>query len=230
MSAEKLDEMFALQEKLNSDTNGKEWKSGVSKNGKKINWTRCIYMECCEAIDSFAWKHWKDINKEPDWANLKIEVVDIWHFFLSLGIEEFVKDTVSPHEMMKNLPAYDKFVQDKCAEQPPEDELVIKKFEQLIHKLTLPAKNHFTTSINDFIELGMMIGMTLTQIHQLYIGKNCLNKLRQNHGYKEGKYVKIWNGKEDNVVMQSLLKKTPDITFDKLYINLENIYKRILHS
>ena len=59
MSVKKLEEMFALQERLNIETNGKEWKNGVSKNGKTINWTRCIYMECCEAIDSFPWKHWR---------------------------------------------------------------------------------------------------------------------------------------------------------------------------
>ena len=150
---------------------------------------------------------------------------------MSLGIAEFTKDTVKPVEMMKNLPSYDKFIKDESqniGDVPTE--LIIEKFEKLINKMTTPAKNHFTTSINDFLELGMMIGMTLSEIHKLYIGKNCLNRLRQNHGYKEGKYIKIWNGKEDNVVMQNLLQKTPDITFDKLYINLENIYKRIANS
>jgi len=29
--------------------------------------------------------------------------------------------------------------------------------------------------------------------------KNVLNTFRQNHGYKEGRYNKMWAGKEDNL-------------------------------
>jgi hypothetical protein len=35
-------------------------------------------MEAAEAIDSFNWKHWKDIEGEPDLDNAKVELVDIW--------------------------------------------------------------------------------------------------------------------------------------------------------
>ncbi len=40
-------------------------------------------------VDSFSWKHWKSINQEPDWDNLQIEVVDVWHFIMSLAIENY---------------------------------------------------------------------------------------------------------------------------------------------
>ena len=69
--------MFQLQAELNEVTNGDKWTAGVTKNGKTINWQRCIYMECAEMVDSFSWKHWKSIDKEPDWANHQIEVIDV---------------------------------------------------------------------------------------------------------------------------------------------------------
>jgi hypothetical protein len=30
------------------------------------------------------------------------------------------------------------------------------------------------------------------------VGKNVLNIFRQDHGYKSGSYINIWNGREDN--------------------------------
>ncbi len=49
--------MLKLQQKLNDETNGLNWENGYTKEGKLISWRRCIYMECAELIDSFAWKH-----------------------------------------------------------------------------------------------------------------------------------------------------------------------------
>ena len=84
--------MLQLQAQLNDATNGEKWTKGITKNGKTINWKRCIYMECAEMIDSFSWKHWKNINQEPDWDNLQIEVVDVWHFIMSLAIENYAQN------------------------------------------------------------------------------------------------------------------------------------------
>ena len=80
---EKIYEMLQLQNELNNDTNGTGWRNGITKNGKPINWKRCIYMESAELIDSFPWKHWKSIDAAPDFENIKIELVDIWHFIMS---------------------------------------------------------------------------------------------------------------------------------------------------
>ena len=86
---EKITQMLNLQQSLNDDTNGIGWENGINKNGKLINWKRCIYMECAELIDSFAWKHWKSINAPTNEDNLRVEVVDIWHFLMSLMLEQY---------------------------------------------------------------------------------------------------------------------------------------------
>ena len=65
-------------------------------------------------------------------------------------------------------------------------------------------------------------------LFKLYMGKNVLNTFRQNHGYKEGTYKKIWNGEEDNVVMQRLLEKVlknqTESLDSMLYVELEKAY------
>jgi len=42
-------------------------------------------------------------------------------------------------------------------------------------------------------------------VYLTYIGKNALNNVRQLRGYKQGTYVKMWQGDEDNEVMIRLL-------------------------
>jgi len=81
-----IKQMFELQQKLNDATNGLIWTEGATKDGRQISWLRCIYMEAAEAIDSFNWKHWKDIESQPDLDNAKVELVDIWHFIMSEAI------------------------------------------------------------------------------------------------------------------------------------------------
>ena len=57
-----IEQMFALQKQLNDETNGEMWIEGITKENRKISWYRGGYMEVAEAIDSFNWKDWKDIN------------------------------------------------------------------------------------------------------------------------------------------------------------------------
>ncbi|KIM03153.1 MAG: dUTPase, partial [Sulfurovum sp. AS07-7] len=51
-----------------------------------------------------------------------------------------------------------------------------------------------------------------------------LNKFRQDHGYKDGSYKKIWDEKEDNVIMQEILSNNSNITPECLYDELSKIY------
>jgi len=81
-----IEQMFDLQRQLNDHTNGVMWVDGITKENRNISWYRCIYMEAAEAIDSFNWKHWKNINTDPDWSNIRVELVDIWHFIMSESI------------------------------------------------------------------------------------------------------------------------------------------------
>ncbi len=54
-----------------------------------IDWNRCIYMEVAELINSYPWKHWKDIDAKADYENIQIEIVDIWHFVMSEALRVY---------------------------------------------------------------------------------------------------------------------------------------------
>lgn len=221
----KIKQMFLLQQELNDATNGEGWERGVTKNGKIIDWKRCCYLECAELIDSYPWKHWKDIDATPDYENIKIEVVDIWHFIMSQMLQEYkindLGDIDALTKAVESLPNYSRFTQDITTSKRDYYEQ-IAVVENLIHILF--CDNSIDNLLDSFIEMAIESNLNLDTLYQLYIGKNILNRFRQDHGYKDGSYIKIWNGDEDNIVMQQVLDKSIDILPDELYSKLEEIY------
>ena len=217
----KLEEMFLLQKELNDSTNGKNWELGQNKFGKDINWLRCIHMEVAELIDSTPWKHWKNINAAPDMNNIHVELVDIWHFLMSYILQE------------TNVPKAVSLVNTHCIYEAIEDidvKLMVKEAEKLsyislaIETGNMPSFSGIERFIDQFFRCCKISGLSFTWLQKLYIGKNCLNKFRQDHGYKEGTYVKVWNGDEDNVIMISILETMENVSFDELYSKLEDSY------
>ncbi len=57
-------------------------------------------------------------------------------------------------------------------------------------------------------------------------GQNVLNIFRQNNGYRDGTYLKVWGDREDNVVLQDIVDSNRDITADTLYSKLEIEYRK----
>ncbi len=218
--------MLQLQNQLNDATNGEEWTKGVTKNGKTINWKRCIYMECAEMVDSFAWKHWKSIDVEPDWQNHQIEVIDVWHFIMSLAIEVYAKDLKGTIEDIaidiSALEALSSIQTDDLKFASQED--VIQKVENLIRIAVSKNEVDIGEMVSEFFDLVSISGLNLETLYRLYVGKNILNQFRQDNGYKEGTYIKVWNGDEDNVVMKRIWEENADITPELLYEKLQQSY------
>lgn len=227
---EKVLEMLLLQQELNDATNGEGWEAGKTKNGKVINWKRCIYMECAEMVDSFAWKHWKAIDADPDWANLQIEVVDVWHFIMSLGLEDYSQNfrgTIEDLAMKISLESGYQKLQENSELEYAHPSVIMAKVEDLIlnsvNRDTLDGPKLF----EDFFDLAYMSKLNLTDLYRLYVGKNILNQFRQDNGYKEGTYIKVWNGKEDNVIMQALWEENASLTPKTLYGALQKAYATV---
>ena len=219
----KLEEMFLLQKELNDSTNGPNWELGTNKFGKEINWLRCIHMEVAELIDSTPWKHWKNINSEPDMNNIHVELVDIWHFLMSYILQE------------TNVPKAVSLVNTHCIYEALEDidvKLMVTEAEKLsyialaIQTGNMPTFSGIERFIDQYFRCCKISGLSFTWLQKLYIGKNCLNKFRQDNGYKEGTYIKVWNGDEDNVVMVSILEELEDVSFEVLYDRLDEAYKK----
>ncbi len=218
--------MLQLQASLNDATNGDEWTQGKTKHGNVINWKRCIYMECAEMIDSFTWKHWKNLDEEANWENLQIEVIDVWHFIISLAIENYSQTLRGGIEDLainiSELQSFSK-INTKSESFADQNDVIAKVEDIMLHVLSKEPLN-LESLISDFFDLVIMSGLDLDSLYKLYVGKNILNQFRQDNGYKDGSYVKVWAGEEDNVVMKRVWEENADIKPDALYKELTKIY------
>ena len=213
-----IEQMFLLQKQLNDETNGEVWIKGYTKENRKISWYRGIYMEVAEAIDSFNWKHWKNINDEPDWDNIRVELVDIWHFVMSESIRIEDQSYANKYLDMKAKDDYD--------------------IDALIFLLEMMLKLSITSSIDKevnnireitdtFFTIISHLGIDVEDLYKRYVVKNQLNTFRQKNGYKDGLYIKNWGGVEDNVIAFDIMNSNPKITPTELYTELDSVYSNL---
>jgi len=83
---DKLDELFRLQAELNKRI-GVEDFSGMSEEDQAkwiLNYCRAMTQELAELTDSVPWKWWAKYQKF-DKQNARVEVVDLFHFLISLA-------------------------------------------------------------------------------------------------------------------------------------------------
>jgi len=219
--------MISHQNVLNYNTNGSNWKSGVCANGKTINWTRALHLEIAELIDSYPWKHWKDVDASADELNAKIEATDGFHFLISLLIARESENTEAEIITAGLSNAYYKnFHEFNAADSTYED--IIKCAERLCGECLADILN-VSALIDYFMQLIVRMKLSYQELYKLYIGKNALNKFRQDNGYKDGTYRKHWNFNggtvEDNVVMYDLLESINDE--DAELLNIDYITKEL---
>lgn len=82
---DKLEEIFEMQGALNKRI-GVET-VGMSDEDKAkwvLNYTRALQQETAELIDSVPWKWWAKYQKFDE-QNARVEVVDLFHFLVSLA-------------------------------------------------------------------------------------------------------------------------------------------------
>ena len=194
--------MLTLQDAINSKVNA-NWHSAG------FEWYRAIWMEASEMLEHHGWKWWK--RQEPDVMQVKLEVIDIVHFALSIRLIQG-----------KTLEEIAAIIAADFSH--PESTNDIKTTIELLAKETLIDQGaHFS------IIAGVMnhLNMPFDELFEIYVGKNVLNMFRQDNGYKEGTYKKIWNGREDNEHLSDIIKSldSNSTTFkDDVYIALADAY------
>ena len=196
--------MASMQEEHNSQVHP-QWKE------QGYEYYRAIWVECAEMLDHFGWKWWK--NQEPDIDQVKLELVDIWHFALSELIKSGQLDESLGAELA-NVESID---------SKPEI------FRKAIESLAISSLQSRSFKMSDFTYAMQTLPMDLKELFALYVGKNVLNRFRQDHGYKEGSYRKLWAGREDNEHLIEILESIsvePEQMFDMLYQQLEQRYSQ----
>lgn len=202
---QQLATMLQLQGEMNTKVHS-QWQE------QEFEWYRAIWVECAELLDHYGWKWWK--KQTPDVDQIALELVDIWHFGLSLlllkgdSVEaittQVTKDFADPQ------PSGD-FASD--LEDFTEQTLATKDFD-----------------IAGFARLMQGINMDFETLYIGYVGKNVLNFFRQDHGYKDGSYEKQWGGIEDNEHLVQIVGQldTSSASFkDDLYSRMQETYKRL---
>ncbi|MCG8316566.1 MAG: dUTP diphosphatase [Pseudomonadales bacterium] len=197
-----LSEMLSLQDQMNKKVHP-EWRE------QNFEWYRAIWTECAELMDHFGWKWWK--KQTPDIPQIKLEIVDIWHFGMStylVASDDYQKIAQEISGQWLNISTE-------------------KDFRLAVEALASNTLSEKRISIPYFCQLMVLMEMDIDELYRQYIGKNVLNFFRQDHGYKEGTYIKVWHGKEDNEVLADILTEldpTMDRFKDAVYESLKKNY------
>jgi len=172
--------MLNLQDKMNCKVHPQWQQQGYA-------WYRAIWTECAELMDHHGWKWWK--KQTPDQHQIQLEIVDIWHFGLSILLSQGVPVDALATRLESEW---------HSAERTDD---FLTAVEQLAEH-TLHSQDF---SIPLFCQLMQLADFDFNHLYQQYVGKNVLNFFRQDHGYKEGTYHKIWHGREDNEHLAEIL-------------------------
>ena len=173
--AEQLAAMAQLQEALNENVHA-QWRT------QGHQYYRAVWVECAELLDHFGWKWWK--HQQPDLDQVKLEIVDIWHF----GLSELIRAGSI------NAGRVDKSVVAAFSQRPPQ----LMDFRDAVEALASQTLAQRAFPVAAFVDVMAALPIDLDELYRIYVGKNVLNVFRQANGYQSGSYVKVWAGREDN--------------------------------
>jgi len=177
---EKLLIMLEMQDAMNSRVNA-NWRQANNP------WYRAIWTECAEMLDHYGWKWWK--HQQPELDQVRLELVDIFHFAMSDALIDQTDNNAVAEKILVDL---------ANAGQETDIRIAIETMAQS----TIANRS---MNFSDFSNLMNLMEMDFDHLYRMYVGKNVLNFFRQDHGYKEGSYKKVWLGQEDNEHLAELL-------------------------
>lgn len=151
-------------------------------------WYRAAWIECGELIEHYGYKWWK--KQQPDLEQVQLEVIDIWHF----GMSALFEDDKSTQQIA------DEIMADLAGHRP--SGLGVREATEALALHCLQSQGF---SPSRFWDLMLAAGLDFDSLYSAYVGKNVLNFFRQDHGYKDGSYVKNWGGREDNEHLSELV-------------------------
>lgn len=186
---------------------------------------RAAWLELAEAMKHSDWPWWK--SAEANTGEMITEYIDAIHFSLSALIVRY--KSLTKEQFVSKLGEI------VLKQKQSENELggdMLRGIEIVVHEIT---KGKWSDKIlTHVLQLCYNMGMSIDDIAKRYVAKNVLNMFRKNNGYKQGAYIKIWNGEEDNVVVlrivssatdfSNLLEQSKDLATEWLYDKLESYY------
>ena len=201
---QKLLHMLQLQDNLNRQINPDWLEAGYA-------WYRAIWLESAELMEHYGWKWWK--AQEHDLEQIRLELIDIWHFGLSAELVRCNGDLERAAEAM---------LAQLQGQQASETD-----FRNNVDQLACHALESRSLDVPAFLSLLADVASSFDDLYRIYVGKNVLNRFRQDHGYKSGSYIKQWQEREDNehlAEIASLLDADAEDFEQRIYAQLQSRY------
>jgi dUTP pyrophosphatase len=218
MTNEIKSKLTLLQDALNEYIT-KDWK----QNRTELDFMVANHQEMAELIDTeekegdtkhaMNWKWWKGAAGERtmdivNWndlhpkvvANVKIELTDLLFFTLSQKV---------------------------LNDHTDEDEYIEIAENDWLNFMSITANNLMQrpgASLMLIIQLAEKLGFNIAAY---YIAKHTLNHIRQLTGYKDGSYVKVNDGVEDNELLHGIIK---GITMEDLSKDFDGVAEKIMND
>ncbi|MBX0310522.1 MAG: dUTP diphosphatase [Sulfurihydrogenibium sp.] len=195
---EKMIKCLALQEQLNTKINP-NWKEERTEK----DFYRAIWLEAAELMEELPWKWWK--KTETDFENLQIEIVDIFHFILSLILlkdHEWKKQNSTINYIEFSIPFLYRALEENDKKLNTEE--LITEVENLV-RYAITERD--TLTYLTFANIIKNTFESFDKLYLLYISKNILNHIRQEYGYNTGTYKKTINGLEDNKYLTKIVNQ-----------------------
>jgi dimeric dUTPase (all-alpha-NTP-PPase superfamily) len=198
-------ETVKMQEDMN-DSVAPNWK--LDTQGKQYNYWMAVLDETVEVLNSKHWKWWKNKNKmdDVDWANVQVELIDLFHFILSLCIQH--ESTSILFAQMVNLE-----INKKQLPQIKDDKFFENFWDTFL--MAVQMKNLSILAVY-WCEFWYRAGGDAETLFKEYRIKAALNRIRQEFGYgAQNSYIKQWLDKdtgqyvEDNVIAWKISKDLP---------------------
>ena len=206
-----LTTMFRMQHELNLAINP-DWLDDETQD-----WYCAAVVEGAEMIDHYGWKWWK--HQTPDIAQVQLELVDIWHFLMSAQLKALwpqFDNVDATIDAAAKLWAAEGVFDIDAGDLP-----FVATAKRLVGKAALGEMPQA-----EFARLMVQTDFPFASLYKWYIGKNVLNYFRQDHGYKDGSYIKVWQGREDNEYLADALNtlEASDGFKEEVYAFLKNAY------
>lgn len=212
--ADKMLSMIMMQDQVNCVVDEGNWFN------KERKWYRAAWMEAAEMLDHYGYKWWK--KQDPDMAQVHMELVDIWHFALSNWIEAHYRKNNSGVPLEASFSATELQQMVGLLEHNSPN-----PFESYLETFVVRCLNEKFIAIEYLSPLFSSSGLDFDTLYKMYTGKNALNRFRQQNGYKDGTYRKMWDGQEDNEhlvqILETLDDNSPDF-YRSIMVSLEMRY------
>lgn len=210
LSESQIKVMFDLQHKCNQLLIAPDYLENTPEN---VDFALAADKEFFESLDHLSYKWWKKDSDNLD--QVALEMVDVIHFGIS--------HTILSHANNENAKALFKQPADmliKHLEQKSDTIMEIVQRAQeiaaenslspdqtVLNLITAYREDFINSHVGDKIVLACVIAYfciyNANEIFNLYVAKNALNIFRAQNGYKDGSYIKMWNGMEDNKYVET---------------------------